>query len=967
MKMRKVTNFKIPHKMQKIIIEKIQKQPLNKEFQLEMGHDFKEVVHQLENLIGKDRVLSDDLSLVAFGADAGCYRKIPRLVVNPRNESEVIKTLKVLNETLTPVTFRAAGTSLSGQAISDSVLLQARGDPWSRVQVLDGGKRVRTQPGITGARLNQLLEPYHVKFGPDPASIDSAMVGGMLANNAGGMTCGIHSNSYATLQSARIILGDGTLLDTADEESRKVFLEKKPDLIATIASIRERIRRSTEMAEKIRTKYGIKNTIGYGMNAFLDHEDPLAIILHLMVGSEGTLGFVSEATFRTVLLKPHRASALIYFRNLKTACDAVPLLRNINASAIEIIDREALRSVEGREGIPTYISAFDPGVTALLIDLKAENQAELNRLMENTRDVLNKFELVRDLEITRDIHQISSIWNVRNGVFPSVGGMRKPGTSVVIEDIAVHSVHLTQAVEDLRNMLDETGYREAVIYGHVLDGNLHFIFAQDFQDPAELEKYRKMIHRLTRLIVDKYNGSLKTEHGTGLNMAPFVEYEWGHEIYGMMKEIKNGFDPRLILNPDVIITDDTGLHLKHFKDLPLVDETVDRCTECGFCEISCLSNGYTLSARQRIVVQREMTRLQQTGEDSLRLHNLEKKFRFSGNRTCAGDGLCSLTCPLSIDTGEWIKKIRAQEKESAKPDNILASMLARHLKMVHRIVRTGLGGINLLRKIIGGDLLEKSILTDKHMPLPVSPIRLSPSTGTGKSRKVVYFPSCINQSMGPPPRMNNKAFLMQVTLEILGKAGYQVVFPERMESLCCGTPWESKGFTRLADAKSRELEAALMRASEEGRFPVLCDTSPCIYRMKRVMKDQLRLYEPVEFICDYLLDKLPIVKSREKLAFHITCTSAKMNLQEKFKKVAGALTTNPIFPEQIGCCGFAGDKGFTQPTLNKWALRHLEQEVKGCRAGYSNSRTCEIGLSRHSSIDYLSILYLLHQSIRQES
>ncbi len=939
----------------------------------------KNLYQKLEDGIGKEQVFTDDLTLIATAPDAGCYSKVPKIVIKPKGEQQVIESLGILYENRTPVTFRAAGTSLSGQAISDSVLLQARGDGWSKYEILENGSYIRAQPGITGTRLNQVLAPYHVKFGPDPASINSAMVGGIIANNASGMSCGIHANSYATIQSARIIFADGTLLDTADPGSRKAFTGKQSQLINTINDLKERITSKPDLVKKISEKYRIKNTTGYGLNSFLDFSDTLDIILHLLVGSEGTLGFISEATFKTIPVKPFRASALIYFKNLETACNAVPHLRETKMSAIEIMDREALRSVEDNPGIPEYIRTFDNEVTALLIDLEAENQEALEDLIMETQKALAGFDLERDFEVTGDSRQIAAYWNVRKGIFPSVGGMRKPGTSVIIEDVAVHADHLTEAVLDIRRMLDNLDYEDAVIYGHVLDGNLHFIFAQDFHDPDGLVKYENMIVQLTRLIVGKYNGSLKAEHGTGLNMAPFVQYEWGEELYGIMREIKTAFDPRGILNPDVIITDDPKLHLKHFKPMPIVDESVDQCIECGFCEINCLSSGFTLSARQRIVVQREIERLRNAKENPQRMQNLVQSFRYAGNESCAGDGLCAVTCPLSIDTGVMIKNMRSRENAGKKINLLLASWIANHFKTTHWFIRTGLGTLDLLRRMFGIRFLKfiMSIVRflsfnkipswDRHMPGPVkSKQKPSPSVRE-RELKVVYFPSCINQSMGPSAGDPDKKPVVQVTMEVLEKAGYQVIFPEEMKSLCCGTPWESKGFMDIADAKSTELESALLKASDGGRIPVLCDTSPCTHRMKKVMTGDLELYDPVEFIHDHLLDKLKLTKTDEKLAFHVTCTSTKMDLHDKFVKVAEACTKNPLFPEEVGCCGFAGDKGFSIPALNRWSLRNLEKQTLDQSAGYSNSRTCEIGLSRNSGIDYKSIMYLVHYSIKSES
>ena len=366
---------------------------------------------KLSGAIGKQQVYTDDLTLTATSADAGCYRKIPKIVLKPQSEKQLIDSLHILHETGTPVTFRAAGTSLSGQSISDSVLLEARGQHWDKSEILEEGKLIRAQPGITGTRLNQILAPTGMKFGPDPASINSAMVGGIIANNASGMSCGIHANTYATIQSARIIFADGTLLDTASPESREAFLASKPELVSTLQRIGKDIRSNKELTTKIRKKYSIKNTTGYGMNSFLDYKDPVDLILHLMVGSEGTLGFVSEATFVTVPVKPFRASSLIYFKDLESACNAVPLLREAGIPAIEIMDREALRSVEDNAGIPPYIKELDKGVTALLIDLEEESQEALDAMVERTRKALSGFQLVRDFEVTSDLKQITDFWN----------------------------------------------------------------------------------------------------------------------------------------------------------------------------------------------------------------------------------------------------------------------------------------------------------------------------------------------------------------------------------------------------------------------------------------------------------------------------------------------------------------------------------------------------------------------------
>ncbi|PKP09471.1 MAG: 4Fe-4S ferredoxin [Bacteroidetes bacterium HGW-Bacteroidetes-4] len=938
----------------------------------------KDTIKTLLKKLDKKQFLSSELMRIAYAADAGCYQKIPQLVIKSKNDEEVRFILAHLNSKGIPVTFRAAGTSLSGQAISDSVLLEARGDNWSKVSVLDDGKRVKTQIGITGNRLNQLLKPYKRKFGPDPASINSALIGGIIANNASGMSCGTHANSYATIESARIIFSDGTLLDTADPESCASFLKNKAEMVETLQNLKKEIESHPDLKAKITEKYQIKNTTGYGLNALVDFDDPMDIILHLMVGSEGTLGFVSEAVFKTVPVLPHRASAMIYFHSLKDACDAVPELKKARVSAIELLDREALRSVENQSGIPEYLKSFEKGVTALLIDLEAATESELELLMHNTHQALSNYNLVRNFELSQNIKQINDYWKIRKGVFPSVGGTRKNGTTVIIEDVAVKMEHLTQAVLDLRQMLDDNGYADAVIYGHALEGNLHFIFAPDFTDAHELDNYENLITKLVHLIIDKYKGSLKAEHGTGINMAPFVRYEWGEELYRMMQTIKKVFDPNHILNPGVIINDDPKAHLKHFKPLPLVDETVDKCIECGFCEINCLSTGYTLSARQRIVVLREVNRLKATQDNPKMLAAIEKQFQFLGNETCAADGLCATSCPLSIDTGILIKKLRDQHNSKNKSAQKWALRIAGNFDTTQSVLRKGLGFVAFSQSLLGNQVMQGLASTvraasfntipawNPYLPQAAKIKNIKPRQAHNNKLKVVYFPSCINQTMGPAKYDSDQKPLIQVTIEVLERAGYQVLFPEAMNQLCCGTPWESKGFIQVANQKSEELEKALLKTSNNGEYPVLCDTSPCIYRMKKVMDSRLKLYEPVEFAHDFLLDKLTFEISNQKLAFHITCSSTKMELTDKFVKVAQSCTSKAIFPEEVGCCGFAGDKGFSHPKLNDWALRKLKPAINGCQTGYSNSRTCEIGLSKNSGINYKSIMYLIDAVTKQK-
>ncbi|HID70265.1 MAG TPA: FAD-binding oxidoreductase [Desulfobacterales bacterium] len=928
-------------------------------------------VEAISSVIPEEQIFTDTLRCLAHGTDGGFYRLEPKVVVRVLTEEEMIRCLQEAHSRGLPVTFKAAGTSLSGQTISDSILLMAS-EGWERYDVLENGAKIRLQPGIIGSRVNTILAPYGRKFGPDPASINSAMVGGIIINNGSGMNCGTHANSYKTIVSARIVFADGTLLDTGNTKSRNNFRKQRPEFIRKIEKFRDQVRRDTAFAARIRKKYSIKNTTGFSINSFIDYDDPFHIILNLLVGSEGTLAFISEVVMRSVKSHSCKASSMVYFPDINTACEAVVALKDGPVEGAELLDRGALRAVENMDGIPSFIKDFDETTTAVLLESMAADPVALEKNIKEITTTLNSFATILPVEFTSDPQKYEKLWNIRKGVFPAVGGMRDIGTTCLIEDVAYHMETLPAATKELQEIIARHGYQESVIYGHALEGNFHFIINQDFSDPAEVARYDEMMHDVVAMTVDKYDGSLKAEHGTGRNMAPFVKKEWGEKGYGLMQEIKQLFDPDGILNPGVIINDDPQCHLKNLKPLPKCDPLVDKCIECGFCEVGCVSNGFSLSARQRIVIQREIARLTETGEDPGRKMELERDFIFLGVETCAADGLCATSCPVGIDTGKYIKQIRGRQLSHAGMK--LGQWAANHLEAVTTTASFMLDAVNIGHGLLGthafGRLsnLARSLSIGRlpewtpAMPKGATVSGLI-SRNSDTADKVVYFPSCIARTMGPGRDDPVTESIPEVTVRLFEKAGYEVIFPEAMKKLCCGTPWESKGFADIADQKSAELEHALLAASNNGKYPVLCDTSPCLYRMRKVMTEKLKLFEPVEFVHTFLVDRLQFRKKKNIVAVHPTCSTRKMGLAELLEDVAGMCAKKVVVPQDLNCCGFAGDKGFTLPDLNRHGLRKSIPMVQqsGAEAGYSNSRTCEIGCASHTGIPYMSIMYLVDE------
>lgn len=925
-----------------------------------MDKNYQQFVKEISQKVDKKRIYTDALRTLAWGTDAGFYRLLPKVVVRAVDEDEVSTILQIASSLGLPVTFRAAGTSLSGQAVSDSILVVA-GKFWEKYRILDEkATKIALQPGIIGERVGEILKPYGRVFTPDPASRKSAMVGGIVANNASGMKCGTHANSESVLESVRIVLADGNILDTGDENSRTEFRRTHPDFINEIEAIRDYIRGNENLYRLIERKYSIKNVTGLNLHPFILFDDPFDIIAHCMVGSEGTLAFISEVTMRTVEENPFAASAMLYFDDIVEACRAVVALRKkAPIQACELLDKKSLASVNDTTGA---------NLTALLLQTEAQTAEELLTQIDETMKVLTPFKLHCPAHFSTDTKEVAAWWLMRSGVFPAVGGTRPLGTTALIEDVAFHIDQLPEATAELAQLIEDCGYDDACIYGHALEGNYHFVIAQSFETEQEVAKYKNLMLKLTDLVVGKYNGSLKAEHGTGRNMAPFVEKEWGADAWNLMKRIKSLFDSKGILNPGVIFNDDPDCYIRNMKPLPLTNHHVDRCIECGFCEVNCVSCGLTLSARQRVVAQREITRLANTGENPERLKELIESFKYFGSETCAGDGLCSTSCPMRINVADLIHDIREQNLSSSGKK--IGKWAAEHLATVSSGLRIVLGAADVAHTVLGDkgvDRVGKSLhrmgipLWTSSLPKPYNPKRLISESQENSSHKIVYFPSCINRTMGEGAERNAaKEALSDVFVRLCNRAGFEVIFPENISGLCCGMIWESKGMPDIADAKTKELELALLKASENGKYMVVCDQSPCLHRMRNHIKS-MKLYEPAEFIYDVLRPHLKFTKRHGSIAVHVTCSSRLMGLADKIVGLASLCSDKVLVPAGVGCCGFAGDKGFTHPELNSWGLRKLKAQIEeaAVTTGYSNSRTCEIGLTTNSGIPYESIVYLV--------
>ncbi|MBD1396649.1 FAD-binding oxidoreductase [Pontibacter sp. JH31] len=935
----------------------------------------------LESILPKARIRARLIDVVSYASDAGFYYLRPKAVVQPVSEEEIKQLFAFSQEHKTPLTFRTAGTSLSGQSITDGILVDLS-QYWNKVQAENEGAQVRVQPGVIGAIVNAHLRPFKRKIGPDPASINSAMMGGILSNNASGMCCGVSKNSYHTTKYIRFVLPNGQCYTTEKQIDYLRFSEECPELYLTLQKLKQQIRNNPELHYLIRHKYKTKNTVGYSVNAFIDYEHPLDIMAHLLIGAEGTLGFIAEAVLQTVPDYPAKSTALLYFPDIYAACQAIVPLTEAGAEAVELMDRASLRSIEHMAGVPAVIKTLPDTAAALLVEFQANTHEEVQEKILKFMTLAPELALLEQPVFTTDPVEQAFLWKVRKGMFPAVGAVRASGTTVLLEDIAVPVAQLGDAILDLQELFRKHGYSSAIIFGHAKDGNIHFVVTQAFDTPEEVARYDRFLKEVVKLVVKKYDGALKAEHGTGRNMAPFVETEWGPEVYRIMKTLKQVVDPENLLNPGVIINHDQNAHIQNLKALPKVEEEVDRCMECGFCEHKCPSRNITLTPRQRIVVRRELLNLKRKGEKKQH-KELLNQYQYDGLDTCAVDGLCATACPVDINTGDLIKRLR-RESHNGFSNNV-ALLVARNFKPVVSVVKLGLQAGAGVNKLLGANTLASLTEEVKDM-IPGFPLwtkQLAPAAGIDKSianahsaadeAAVVYFPTCISRTMGTAG--SGKKNIIDTFKSVSDKAGIRFTIPQEVKSACCGQIFSSKGYSQAFAYTANETIEKVWLWTDKGRLPLVLDITSCTQTLQSCRPvltpenkqkfDSLKIIDSIDYIADFILPKATVLRKKANVVLHPVCSLQKMGLEGRFVGIARQLAEEVTVPMHAGCCGMAGDRGFLVPELTASATAPEAAEVKQREFDgyYSSGKTCEMAMTEAVGRNYESIIYLLDECL----
>ncbi|MEU0983077.1 FAD-binding and (Fe-S)-binding domain-containing protein [Streptomyces griseus] len=938
---------------------------------------------ELTALLGADKVLWKISDLVRYASDASPYRFLPRVVLVPEDLDDVSAILSYAHGKGREVVFRAAGTSLNGQAQGEDILVDVRRH-WTGVEVLDEGARARIGPGTTVMRANITLARYGRLLGPDPASAIACTVGGVVANNASGMTAGTTRNSYRTLASLTFVLPSGTVVDTAAPAADEELARAEPELCAGLLELKAEIEADEELTARIRAKYTIKNTNGYRLDAFLDGATPVEILRGLMVGSEGTFGFISEVVFDTLPLDRRISSALLFFPSLTAAAAAVPRFNEAGAIAVELMDGNTLRASVSVPGVPADWAALPRTTTALLVEFRAADEAGQEAFERAAEAVVAGLDLVVPAvsvtnAFTRDAGTIAGYWKARKAFVTAVGGSRPSGTTLITEDFAVPPARLADACEALLELQQRHGF-DAAVAGHAAHGNLHFLLAFDAAKPADVERYDAFMQEFCALVVDRFDGSLKAEHATGRNIAPFLEREWGPRATALMWRTKQLIDPAGVLAPRIVLDRDPQAHLRGLKTIPKVEAVADPCIECGFCEPTCPSEDLTTTPRQRIVLRREMMR---QADGAPVETGLLDAYGYDAVDTCAGDSTCKLACPVGIDTGAMMKGFR--HRRHTPREERIAALTAKNFRLVEASARRAVAVADAVGDRVGDRplgaltrLARKAVRPDlvpEWLPrTPGAARRLPPTDRVGAS--AVYYPACVNRIFAGPDGVAGLP-LAEAVVAVSARAGKPVWIPEDVAGTCCATIWHSKGY----DAGNRVMANRIVEAAwgwtAGGTLPLVVDASSCTLGIaeevvpylsadNRALHRELTVVDSLVWAAEELLPELTVFRTTGSAVVHPTCSMEHLGDVGQLRAVAEACADEVVVPDDAGCCAFAGDRGMLHKELTDSATAKEAAEVglRAYDAHLSANRMCEIGMERATGRPYRSALIELEHATR---
>jgi len=809
---------------------------------------------EFEQVLGKNKVLSDFPSITAYAIDASIYKVAPQAIAVIESRNDLEKVLHYAKQHQVPLTARSGGTNLTGNAVGEGIILE-----FSRLnqilQINDQARWARVQPGMVFAELNKRLAKRGWMFAPDPSSGDMCKLGGMLGNNAAGPHTLKYGATRDNVMEMEVLLANGNWITAKEYRLDDPHLQKILAENLFLKDLIELVRRNSDLIRSKRPQVS-KNSSGYNLFSLADGLARGVFPLHhLLIGSEGTLGLVMEAKINLVPKPAEIATALVYFNQLSEVGDAVNALLPLAPSALEMMDANSLDLV-GRErfGIPKQAAAM----------LLAEFDESPRSKMEEVRRAMARYQLSAPMTEAFDPENQAELWRVRKAMYPTLyryDAKKKPVNFA--DDVVVAADRIPELIAYLDRLFAEKGVAVA-IYGHIGNGNAHINPLLNVNDPADFEKMVALSHEIHRTVIERFGGSLCGEHGDGRVRAEFVKALYGPELYTLFRRVKTLFDPEHLLNPGVKISETPFTEKIDFERLS------KQCATCGKCNSVCpvydVVGEESNAARGWFHI---VTATDYTYEKSARIVE-----------ACLNCKSCRSVCPAGIDVSELILK-----KREAHPNRVAGiafalqekrSLFEPMLKLAawtqplwdHRVGRLLIEYLTL--PFLKGLAPTARIPSDMKLPrLAKRHLRERYAALTESKQQVAYFHGCaanyFDDGVG------------DAVIEVLKKNGIEVALPPQR---CSGTPIQTYGWIDRVRENARFNIASL-----ESFETVITGCASCTFMLKDYVSilppeegdGAKRLAAKVVHISEFLANTLPVKalpsqgKARKKVTYHSSC------------------------------------------------------------------------------------------------
>ena len=741
------------------------------------------IAKDLRALLGAGKVLDDGPALTAYAVDASIYRVPPQAVVLVESEDDIAATVGYALSRGIPLTPRAAGTNLTGSAIGSGIILDV--SRMNRILEVNREERwARVQPGIILAELNKQLSSHGLLFGPDPSSGDMCKLGGMIANNSSGPHTLRYGSVKDNIQAIRVCLASSSWIEARSYALTDPTLER---LLTSVPALRDVLVLTQAHADLIAAKQPTvsKNSCGYNLFGVADGLTQGYFDLpKLFVGSEGTLGVVSEAKLALMDKPVATMTALIHFRSLEEVGEAVPQLLTLRPSALEVMDANTLNLIgRGHYGIP------DDAAATLLVELDADSlEVDLREQADAMRDLCRRYKLAAELTLAFDAAQREQLWKARKALYPTLyrfDPKKKPINFV--DDVVVPAERISELIRYLENFF---GGRQVpvAIFGHIGNGNAHIVPLLDVNDAGDFQKMVQAYQEIHSTVLNRFGGSICGEHGDGRVRAEFVKTMFGEELYDLFVQVKQAFDPGNILNPGIKLSE--APFTDHI-DYTRLSKSCATCAKCNsVCPVYDVFQSEDMSARGWFEI---VTATDYTYLNSQRVVE-----------SCLNCKSCRTICPAGVDVSDLILQKRAEHpnrlagwifRRQAKGVNFEAVL---HLlastqaiwdrpflrKLLERITAPILKRLAPTARLPHDLVLPKLAprhLRERHARLTTNGTEASPTT------TVAYFHGCaanyFDDGVG------------DAVIDVLKKHGVEPALPPQR---CSGTPIQTYGHVDLA-------------------------------------------------------------------------------------------------------------------------------------------------------------------------